>query len=81
MGIKAQVSIAHKLGFTSHQNAVPLLRELILHNESEETFQDLTLHLRTVPAVLEEKNGISIACFPVLHLISEIGISNLMLNG
>lgn len=55
MGIKAQVSIAHKLGFTSHQNAVPLLRELILHNESEETFQDLTLHLRTVPAVLEEK--------------------------
>lgn len=45
MGIKAQVSIAHKLGFTSHQNAVPLLRELILHNESEETFQDLTLHL------------------------------------
>jgi hypothetical protein len=55
MGIKAQVSIAHKLGFTSHQNAVPLLRELILHNESEETFQDLTLHLRTAPAVLEEK--------------------------
>ena len=52
MGIKAQVSIAHKLGFTSHQNAVPLLRELILHNESEETFQDLTLHLRTAPAVL-----------------------------
>ena len=55
MGIKAQVSIAHKLGFTSHQNAVPLLRELILHNESEETFQDLTLHLRTAPAVLEDK--------------------------
>lgn len=55
MGIKAQVSIAHKLGFTSHQNAVPLLRELVLHNESEETYQDLTLHLRTSPTVLEEK--------------------------
>ncbi|VDR28320.1 Uncharacterised protein [Raoultella terrigena] len=40
MGIKAQVSIAHKLGFTSHPDAVPLLRELILHNESEETFQE-----------------------------------------
>jgi very-short-patch-repair endonuclease len=55
MSIQAQVSIAHKLGFTSHQNAVPLLRELILHNESEQTFQDLTLHLRTAPAVLEAK--------------------------
>lgn len=55
MGIKAQVSLAHKLGFTSHQNAVPLLRELILHNESDQKFQDLTLHLRTTPAVLEEK--------------------------
>lgn len=55
MSIKAQVSIAHKLGFTSHQNAVPLLRELTLHNESEETFENLTLHLQTAPAVLEAK--------------------------
>ncbi|WP_077293770.1 DUF3320 domain-containing protein [Yersinia proxima] len=55
MSIKAQVSIARKLGFTSHQNAVPLLRELVLHNESDQTFQDLTLHLRTAPAVLEAK--------------------------
>lgn len=55
MGIRAQVSIAHKLGFTSHQNAVPLLRELVLHNESEQTFQDLTLRLKTTPAVLEAK--------------------------
>ena len=55
MSIKAQVSVARKLGFTSHQNAVPLLRELVLHNESEQTFQDLTLHLQTSPAVLEEK--------------------------
>ncbi|EIY0669843.1 DUF3320 domain-containing protein [Salmonella enterica] len=55
MSIKAQVSIAHKLGFTSHQNAVPLLRELTLHNESEQTFENLTLHLQTVPAVLEAK--------------------------
>lgn len=55
MSIKAQVSIARKLGFTSHQNAVPMLRELVLHNESEQTFQDLTLHLQTAPAVLEEK--------------------------
>ncbi|HDS5590178.1 TPA: DUF3320 domain-containing protein [Enterobacter hormaechei subsp. xiangfangensis] len=55
MSITAQVSIARKLGFTSHQNAVPLLRELALHNESEQTFEDLTLHLRTTPAVLEAK--------------------------
>ncbi|MFP1979835.1 DUF3320 domain-containing protein [Lonsdalea quercina] len=55
MSIKAQVSIASKLGFTSHQNAVPLLRELVLYNESERTFEDLTLHLHTAPAVLEAK--------------------------
>ncbi|WP_049854947.1 DUF3320 domain-containing protein [Dickeya fangzhongdai] len=55
MSIKAHVSVAHKLGFTSHQNAVPLLRELILHNESDQTYQDLTLHLQTTPTVLEEK--------------------------
>ncbi|MDR3104230.1 MAG: DUF3320 domain-containing protein [Yokenella regensburgei] len=55
MSIKAQVSIARKLGFTSHQNAVPLLRELVLHNESEQTFQNLTLRLQTMPAVLEVK--------------------------
>ncbi|PUV43232.1 DUF3320 domain-containing protein [Cronobacter sakazakii] len=55
MAIKAQVSIASKLGFTSHQNAVPLLRELILHNETDESWEDLTLSLQTSPAVLEEK--------------------------
>lgn len=55
MSIRAQVSIARKLGFTSHQNAVPLLRELVLHNESDQNFQDLTLHLQTAPAVLEAK--------------------------
>ncbi|MEN3754393.1 hypothetical protein ABC733_22390 [Mangrovibacter sp. SLW1] len=55
MSIKAYVSVAHKLGFTSHQNAVPLLRELVLHNESDQTYQDLTLNLQTTPEVLEEK--------------------------
>lgn len=55
MRIKAQVSIASKLGFTSHQNAVPLLRELVLHNESDQILQGLTLHLYTTPAVLEAK--------------------------
>ncbi|KIS44347.1 DUF3320 domain-containing protein [Kosakonia radicincitans] len=55
MSIKAHVSVARKLGFTSHQNAVPLLRELVLHNESDQTYQDLTLHLQTTPAVLEAK--------------------------
>jgi len=56
MSIKAYVSVAHKLGFTSHQNAVPLLRELVLHNESDQTYQDLTLYLQTTPAVLEAKS-------------------------
>lgn len=55
MSIKVYVSVAHKLGFTSHQNAVPLLRELVLHNESDQTYQGLTLYLQTTPAVLEAK--------------------------
>lgn len=55
MSIKAQISIASKLGFTSHQNAVPLLREFVLHNESDQSFHDLTLHLQTSPTVLEPK--------------------------
>ncbi|CAI1868690.1 DUF3320 domain-containing protein [Serratia sp. CY81489] len=55
MSITAQVSIAQKLGFTSHQNAVPMLRELVLHNESDQTYQNLTLHLQTAPSVLEAK--------------------------
>lgn len=55
MSLKISVSVAHKLGFTSHQNAVPLLRELVLHNESDQMYQDLTLHLQTTPAVLEAK--------------------------
>ncbi|MDY3569010.1 hypothetical protein [Enterobacter hormaechei] len=55
MSIKAQISIARKLVVTSHQNAVPLLRELVLHNESEQSFEDLTLHLQITPVVLEAK--------------------------
>lgn len=55
MNIKAQVSIARKLGFTSHQNAVPLLRELVLHNESDQAYENLTLYLHTAPAVLEAR--------------------------
>lgn len=73
MSIKAQVSIARKLGFTSHQNAVPMLRELVLHNESEQTFQDLTLHLQTAPAVLEAKNGI-LTAFCLIHLLIFVNV-------
>ena len=55
MNIKVQIGVAAKLGFTSHQNAVPLIRELVLHNESDDIYQDLTLSLQTTPAVLEVK--------------------------
>lgn len=55
MSIKVQASIARKLGFTSHQNAVPLIRELVLHNESDKTYQDLVLRLQTTPVILEAK--------------------------
>ncbi|ARQ79296.1 DNA helicase [Oxalobacter formigenes OXCC13] len=56
MDIKAKISVVTKIGFASHQNAVPLLRELSLYNESDKTYQDLTLSLTASPEIIESKN-------------------------
>lgn len=37
--------VSTKLGLASHQNAVPLLRQLIITNESEEGYDDLVVEL------------------------------------
>src|SRR3954468_8671083 len=53
----AQISatVATKIGFASHQNAVPVLRELELSNSGSEAIDDLTVELLADPAFLEPK--------------------------
>lgn len=56
MSFTIKSTIASKVGFASHQNAVPVLRELEILNEGEETLDDLVLELSTDPPFLESKN-------------------------
>ncbi|BCL74998.1 hypothetical protein JHS3_07340 [Jeongeupia sp. HS-3] len=55
MTIKIDVIVTEKLGFASQQNAVPVLRELEITNNSESDYDDLMLVLSASPAFLEGK--------------------------
>ena len=55
MSIKIEAVIARKIGFASHQNSVPLVRELSVWNQGEQPFQDLVLTLGTDPAFVEAR--------------------------
>ncbi|MBM9485125.1 DUF3320 domain-containing protein [Pseudomonas sp. ICBG1301] len=55
MTIKIEGVIANKIGFASHQNAVPVLRELVVHNDGEVDYNDLELELVADPPFLEGK--------------------------
>jgi very-short-patch-repair endonuclease len=55
MSIKIEALTARKIGFASHQNAVPLVRELRLCNEGESPVQDLVLTLSTDPSFVETR--------------------------
>ncbi|NNA05923.1 DUF3320 domain-containing protein [Pseudomonas lundensis] len=55
MNIKIEALIARKIGFASHQNAVPLVRELSLWNQEETNFENLTLTLSTAPDFVESR--------------------------
>jgi hypothetical protein len=55
MNIAIGASIASKIGFASHQNAVPVLRELELENTGETAFDDLVLTLSADPPFLQSK--------------------------
>lgn len=48
-------SIAQKVGFASHQNAVPILQDLTLENIGGEPFTELTVSLEADPPFLEKK--------------------------
>lgn len=45
MGISIQGTITARLGLVSHQNAVPLIRELVVTNDGEVAIDDLILEL------------------------------------
>ena len=55
MSIRIQAAVTPKVGFASHQNAVPILRELELVNESTEALEDLQLSIEADPPFLESK--------------------------
>jgi very-short-patch-repair endonuclease len=55
MSIKIEALTARKIGFASHQNSVPLVRELHLCNEGELPLQDLVLTLNTDPSFVETR--------------------------
>lgn len=45
MNITIEGNFAEKIGLASHQNAVPLIGSIVIVNDSEEEFQNLTLEL------------------------------------
>ncbi|VVP81086.1 hypothetical protein PS914_02199 [Pseudomonas fluorescens] len=55
MSIKIEGVIASKIGFASHQNAVPVVRELALWHHGDIVYQDLVLELKADPPFLEAK--------------------------
>jgi len=56
MGVVIEGIVASKIGFASHQNSVPLLRELTLSNDAEIDYDDLVVELTGSLPFLEPKN-------------------------
>lgn len=56
MGIVIEGTAAGKIGFASHQNAVPILRELVVSNDTEIDYRDLVLELVGELPFLEPKS-------------------------
>lgn len=55
MSIELQGAVTSKIGFASHQNAVPVLRELEISNTTADNFEDLQLSISSDPQFLEPK--------------------------
>jgi very-short-patch-repair endonuclease len=56
MSLEIKSTVAQKIGFASHQNAVPALRELELVSTGVESFEHLVLELSADPPFLEPKS-------------------------
>ena len=55
MNIEIEALIARKIGFASHQNAVPLVRELSISNQQDTPLENLTLTLSSDPEFVEDR--------------------------
>lgn len=55
MSIEVKAVTAKKIGFASHQNAVPVVRELVVQNQSDNEYHDVVLSLTAFPSVIENK--------------------------
>lgn len=55
MSLLLNATVAPKTGFASHQNSVPLLRDLELENQGAEALDDLELDLQADPPFIEPK--------------------------
>jgi very-short-patch-repair endonuclease len=56
MGIAIEGIVASKVGFASHQNAVPVLRELAVINDEDHDYEQLTIELTSSLPFLETKH-------------------------
>ena len=55
MAIALDAVITDKIGFATHQNAAPILRQLSVHNLGVDAVDNVTVTLRSDPAFLAEK--------------------------
>jgi hypothetical protein len=53
--IEIAATVAHKIGFASHQNAVPLIAELSLVSDAQEPVDNLVLKLSASPPFIEAR--------------------------
>lgn len=54
--VTANASVASKVSFATHQNAVPVLRELRVENGTDRTYENLRLTISVDPPVFAEKS-------------------------
>src|SRR5215211_1059432 len=55
MSVSIEAVVAGKIGFASHQNAVPALRELQVTNGTGQPFEDVVLTLSASPPFLADR--------------------------
>lgn len=55
-GVILNLSIAPQINFACHQNAVPVIREIEIVNNSGATLHNLTLQMRSSPSFIAPKN-------------------------
>lgn len=55
LGVRIEVTNADKITFATHQADIPVLSELRIFNDTDETLEDLTVHMSSDPPILGER--------------------------